>query len=133
MYYGLKESFLVSADFMWNDRNSGTGILITKNTVLVIYAAVHNSGAEDQYSLTDGAYLFDMLESELEFFIKNQTLIASRCSSCSSSCDKDCDSDKKCCEPKNNDGRDKCYWCGKTTKKIDAGFSFYNYCEKCGK
>jgi hypothetical protein len=37
-------------------------------------------------------------------------------------------------EPKNNDGRDRCYWCGTPTKQV-AGirFSNYNICPKCKK
>lgn len=37
--------------------------------------------------------------------------------------------------PMNNDGRDTCFWCGATTKKV-PGFlahSVYNICTKCGK
>lgn len=36
-------------------------------------------------------------------------------------------------EPKNNDGRTRCYWCGEPTKTV-MGFIFtYSICENCGK
>lgn len=136
MYYGLKESFLVTSNFMWRDTHTGSTVLISKNTVLTIYGGIHNVGSTDIYSLTDGAHLFDMDENELEHYVKLGTLLHSQCNSkCGGSCNtKDsCDKDAKCCEPKNNDGRDKCYWCGKATVKIDSGFSFYDFCKKCQK
>ena len=35
-------------------------------------------------------------------------------------------------EPKNNDGRDKCYWCGGKTVTKPLATSFYQICERCG-
>ena len=37
-------------------------------------------------------------------------------------------------EPKNNDGRPSCFWCGKATKNV-PGFTIgsYDLCEACGK
>lgn len=39
--------------------------------------------------------------------------------------------DETSIEPKNNDGRDTCYWCNSRTEKIDTGFSVYDYCKEC--
>lgn len=36
-------------------------------------------------------------------------------------------------EPKNNDGRSTCYWCGSPTKQVPSITSFYTICSKCGK
>lgn len=36
-------------------------------------------------------------------------------------------------EPKNNDGLEHCWWCGKSTKIILGFSSNYNYCEACQK
>jgi hypothetical protein len=36
-------------------------------------------------------------------------------------------------EPKNNDGRDKCYWCGGMVKRVQGFSSAYDVCEVCGK
>jgi len=36
-------------------------------------------------------------------------------------------------EPKNNDGRDKCFWCGMPTKKVPTMISNYDICSKCGR
>lgn len=36
-------------------------------------------------------------------------------------------------EPKNNDGRDFCFWCGIRTEKKQLFNSFYNICPKCRK
>lgn len=48
--------------------------------------------------------------------------------------DKKVDDTLKEIVPKNNDGREYCFWCGKKTKKIDSGmFSTYDYCEGCKK
>ena len=48
--------------------------------------------------------------------------------------DKKVDDTLKEIVPKNNDGREYCFWCGKKTKKIDSGmFSKYDYCEGCKK
>ena len=36
--------------------------------------------------------------------------------------------------PKNNDGREECFWCpGTKTKQVDTGFSIWNNCPKCGR
>lgn len=37
-------------------------------------------------------------------------------------------------EPKNNDGRDSCFWCGSPTKRVPGGMpsSFYDICTKKG-
>jgi hypothetical protein len=35
--------------------------------------------------------------------------------------------------PTNNQGLSTCFWCNNPTKKIDSGFSFYDYCPKCKK
>ena len=34
---------------------------------------------------------------------------------------------------KNNDGLQKCAWCGASTKKVNTGFSFFDVCTSCGK
>jgi hypothetical protein len=36
-------------------------------------------------------------------------------------------------KPKNNDGRDTCYWCKAPTKKIQGLIDMYDICTKCGK
>jgi hypothetical protein len=36
-------------------------------------------------------------------------------------------------EPKNNDGRDRCFWCNVATKRIEGFSNVYNICPKCGK
>lgn len=57
---------------------------------------------------------------------------------CDNPCNKDSCKEKdhnceKNCEPKNNDGRDTCYWCGAKTKLVDTGMRGFHYCEKCRK
>jgi hypothetical protein len=34
-------------------------------------------------------------------------------------------------EPKNNDGREACFWCHAKTDLVDSGMGFYNVCPKC--
>lgn len=41
--------------------------------------------------------------------------------------------DKGVHEPKNNDGRSRCYWCGEPTKTVFGFTSTYSICENCGK
>lgn len=36
-------------------------------------------------------------------------------------------------EPKNNDNRETCYWCGASTKKILLFNDYANVCSKCGR
>lgn len=36
-------------------------------------------------------------------------------------------------EPKNNDGRKTCFWCGKATVRKELFTSYYEICEGCGK
>jgi len=36
-------------------------------------------------------------------------------------------------EPKNNDGRSECFWCGTSTKNVEMLFSTIQVCSKCGK
>lgn len=37
-------------------------------------------------------------------------------------------------EPKNNDGREECFWCpGVKTKIVDTGFSIWRTCPNCGR
>lgn len=36
-------------------------------------------------------------------------------------------------EPKNNQGRESCYWCGNKTEKVSGIMSFYNVCPRCKK
>lgn len=35
--------------------------------------------------------------------------------------------------PKNNDGRDVCYWCGAPCKQVRGVTNIYSICTKCGK
>ena len=35
--------------------------------------------------------------------------------------------------PRNNDGREKCFWCGGPTKKIELATSSGNVCSRCGR
>ena len=37
------------------------------------------------------------------------------------------------CEPVNNDGRRMCYWCGKSTQRIQGFHSCYDICPNCKK
>lgn len=129
--YSLKDSFLVTDSFVWDDTYTGSRIFVSKNTVLTIYASAQNlpNKLVTVYSLTDGTHMYDMDENELTQFIKQGKLLGSRCSTpCNDTCD-----NEKCCDPKNNDGRSECYWCGTPTRKIDGGFSFYDFCDKCQK
>jgi len=36
-------------------------------------------------------------------------------------------------EPKNNDGRAECFWCGAMTKRVLGITSMYDICTKCGR
>lgn len=37
-------------------------------------------------------------------------------------------------EPKNNDGRERCFWCGAPTRAVASGFAAnYDICTECGK
>jgi len=51
-------------------------------------------------------------------------------SSSGSGCDKESCS---CGEPRNNDGRDSCYWCGGSLKNIGIGAAEMLVCTVCGK
>jgi len=42
-------------------------------------------------------------------------------------------SSKPAVEPKNNDGREACFWCHSKTDLVDSGMSFYNVCPTCKK
>ena len=124
--------------FMWEDTYTGSRVLVNKNKVLTIYAAAQNlpNKTVTVYSLTDGICLYDVDENELTQFIKQGMLLGSRCTTpCDSNSDdeKMCNKASKCCTPKNNDGRSECFWCGAPTRKIDGGFSFYDFCDKCQK
>lgn len=35
--------------------------------------------------------------------------------------------------PKNNDGRDRCFWCDTPTEKRQGLMELYDFCPKCGK
>lgn len=41
--------------------------------------------------------------------------------------------DDKVMEPKNNDGRGTCYWCGAPCKQVRGVVNTYNICTGCGK
>lgn len=84
---------------------------------------------------------FDQDNGEWDFDddVITEKISVGNCSGCSG-CgkEKECDGPGSCgpdceCEPKNNNGRDVCYWCNRKTTLV-IGFSFnYDYCVECKK
>ena len=102
----------------------------------------------DNYNYADNYYEFDDEEDTLDLNAPVKSGCSGACGGCSGGsektkkedcdCDGNCGDDCKCddgCnkEPRDNDGREYCFWCGKKTVLVDGFRLRYDYCKECKK